>query len=107
MDSGAKLGVRYVTKYIDKVQDDVVYEVAILYYNEIQDYKAAMQYFNQVNDKENFPDEAAQASYYSAICENKIKKNSNFANSQENLFNFEEYNSSNLEDTNTSKYSCL
>ena len=104
MDSGAKLGVRYVTKYIDKVQDDVVYEVAILYYNEIQDYKAAMQYFNQVNDKENFPDEAAQASYYSAICENKIKKNSNFANSQENLFNFEEYNSSNLEDTNTSKY---
>ena len=104
MDSGAKLGVRYVTKYIDKVQDDVVYEVAILYYNEIQDYKAAMQYFNQVNDKENFPDEAAHASYYSAICENKIKKNSNFANSQENLFNFEEYNSSNLEDTNTSKY---
>ena len=55
MDSGAKLGVRYVTKYIDKVQDDVVYEVAILYYNEIQDYKAAMQYFNQVNDKRELP----------------------------------------------------
>ena len=71
MDSGAKLGVRYVTKYIDKVQDDVVYEVAILYYNEIQDYKAAMQYFNQVNDKENFPDEAAQASYYSTESDRK------------------------------------
>lgn len=104
IDSGAKLGVRYVTKYMDKVQDDVVYEVAIIYYNEIQDYKAAMQYFNQVDDSGNFPDEAAQASYYSAICENKIKKNSGFANSKENLFSFEEYNSTNLEDTNPSKY---
>ena len=85
VDSGAKLGVRYVTKYIDKVNADVVYEVAIIYYNEIQDYKAAMQYFNQVNDSANFPDETAQAAYYSAICENKIKKNSNFANSKENL----------------------
>ena len=104
VDSGAKLGVRYVTKYIDKVNADVVYEVAIIYYNEIQDYKAAMQYFNQVNDSSNFPDETAQAAYYSAICENKIKKNSNFANSKENLISFEEYNSEDLEDTNPSKY---
>ena len=104
VDSGAKLGVRYVTKYIDKVNADVVYEVAIIYYNEIQDYKAAMQYFNQVNDSANFPDETAQAAYYSAICENKIKKNSNFANSKENLVNFETYNSEELEDTNPSKY---
>ena len=63
-----------------------------------------MQYFNQVNDSANFPDETAQAAYYSAICENKIKKNSNFANSKENLVNFETYNSEELEDTNPSKY---
>lgn len=44
-----------MTKYMDKVQDDVVYEVAIIYYNEIQDYKAAMQYFNEVDDSGNFP----------------------------------------------------
>ncbi len=104
VESGAEIGVRYVTKYIDSVADDVVYEVAIIYYNEIQDYKTAMKYFNEVSDSENFPDEVTQASYYSAICENKINKNSSFANSKDNLFSFEEYNSSELEDTNTSKY---
>ncbi len=104
VESSAEMGVRYVTKYIDSVEDDVVYEVAIIYYNEIQDYKTAMKYFNEVNDEENFPDETAQAAYYSAICENKINKSSSFSSSKDNLFSFEEYNSSELEDTNTSKY---
>ena len=104
VESSAEMGVRYVTKYIDSVEDDVVYEVAIIYYNEIQDYKTAMKYFNEVDDEENFPDETAQAAYYSAICENKINKSSSFSSSKDNLFSFEEYNSSELEDTNTSKY---
>jgi serine/threonine-protein kinase len=104
VESGAEMGVRYVTKYIDKVQDDVIYEVAIIYYNEVQDYKTAMKYFNEVNNSKDFPDETQQASYYSAICENKIKKNSNFAGSKDNLFNFENYNSTELSDTNAGKY---
>lgn len=104
VESGAEMGVRYVTKYIDYVADDVIYEVAIIYYNEVQDYKTAMKYFNEVDDSESFPDETAQASYYSAICENKINKTSGFASSKDNLFSFEEYNSNELEDTNTSKY---
>jgi serine/threonine-protein kinase len=104
VESGAELGVRYVTKYMDKVQDDVKYQVAIIYYNEVQDYKTAMKYFNEVKDDKNFPDETEQAAYYSAICENKIKKNAGFSASKENLFNFESYNSTELDDTNASKY---
>jgi serine/threonine-protein kinase len=104
VESGAEMGVRYVTKYMDKVKDDVKYEVAIIYYNEVQDYKTAMKYFNEVKDDKEFPDEVEQAAYYSAICENKIKKNSSFANNKDNLFSFENYNSTELSDTNASKY---
>lgn len=104
-ERGAEIGVRYAAKYVDKVQDDVKYEIAIVYYNEVEDYKTAMKYFNDVEDEDKFPDEVEQASYYSAICENKMRKNASFANSKDDLFNFEEYNSNVLAaDTNTSKY---
>ncbi len=104
VDSPAETGLKYAIKYIDEVGADVKYEIAIIYYNEIQDYKTAMKYFKMVDDSDNFPDETEQASYYLAICESKIKKNSNFNDIKDKIFEFEDYNSSNIDDGNISKY---
>ncbi len=103
-DTPAELGIKYAIKYIDNVDADVKYEIAIIYYNELQDYKTAMKYFNMVDDESNFPDETEQADYYAAICESKIKKNTNFNDTRDNIFEFENYNSSSIDDGNTSKY---
>ncbi len=104
VETGAEAGVRYVTKYIDTVSDDVIYQVAIIYYNEVQDYKTAMKYFNMVDDSKNFADEVTQAGYYVAICENKIKATASFSSSKDSLYSFQDYNSANLSDTNVNKY---
>lgn len=103
-DTPAETGIKYAIKYIDNVDADVKYEIAIIYYNELQDYKTAMKYFNMVDDESNFPDETEQADYYAAICESKIKKNTNFNDTRDNIFEFENYNSSSIDDGNTSKY---
>lgn len=102
-ETPAEQGIKYAIKYIDDVDIDVKYEIAIIYYNEVQDYKTAIKYFNMIDDDKNFPDETEQAAYYAAICENKIKKNSNFNDTKENIFEFENYNEG-IEDSNTSKY---
>ncbi|MGN0394290.1 MAG: serine/threonine protein kinase [Coprococcus sp.] len=102
-ETPAEQGIKYAIKYIDDVSDDVKYEIAIIYYNEVQDYKTAMKYFNMVDDEKNFPDETEQAEYYAAICENKIKKNSDFNDTKDSIYEFETYNRS-IDAGNTNKY---
>lgn len=103
-ETGAETGIRYVVKNINAVGDDVIYEIAILYYNEVQDYKSALQYFNMVDDEKKFPDETEQATYYAAICENKINRTSKFSDNKENVFEFEQYNEDSVENANPNKY---
>lgn len=103
-ETGAETGIRYVVKNINVVEDDVIYEIAILYYNEVQDYKSALQYFNMVDDEKKFPDETEQASYYAAICENKINRTSSFSDSKDNIFEFERYNEDSVGNANPNKY---
>jgi serine/threonine-protein kinase len=102
-ESGAEIGVRYVLKYIDDVEDDVIYRVASIYYDELQEYKLARQYFAMVDD-DSFSDEVIQAGYYKAICDNKIDKNANFTDESVSLYEFEEYNESEIDGDNTNKY---
>lgn len=103
-ETGAETGIRYVVKNISAVEDDVVYEIAILYYNEVQDYKSALQYFNMVDNDRRFPDETEQAAYYSAICENKINRTASFSDSKEQVYEFEQFNEDSIDNANPNKY---
>lgn len=103
-DSPAEKGIRFALKYVDDVEDDVLYEIAILYFNEVKDFSAARKYFNMVEDSEQFPEEVEQARYYSALCNNRINKSSNFDDTKEDVYAFQSYNSESISDTDTYKY---
>ena len=57
-----------------------------------------------VGDTENFANDVKQAKYYEAICDNKINKTADFNDSKQEVFDFQQYNSDNIDDTNTYKY---
>ena len=103
-ETPAEKGIKFAVRNIDNVKDDVKFEIALLYFNEVADYNAARKYFNMVKDKDNFPTDVQQAKYYEAICDNKINKTANFDDSKAEIFEFEDYNSANIADTNTYKY---
>lgn len=100
----AEKGIRFALKYIDDVEDDVLFEIATLYYNEVQDYSAARKYFNMVEDDTNFAEDVRQAKYYAAICDNRINKSADFADTKNDVIEFQQYNSDSISDTNTYKY---
>lgn len=103
-ETPAEKGIKFALRNIDKVKDDVKYEIALLYFNEVPDYSAARKYFNMVGDTENFANDVKQAKYYEAICDNKINKTADFNDSKQEVFDFQQYNSDNIDDTNTYKY---
>ncbi len=103
-DSSAVKGIRLALKNIDEVQDDVKFKIAMLYYNEDNNYSSAKQYFNMVDDSKDFPEEAKQAKYYAAMCDSILNKSASFADNEENLYAFQEYNSNAIDDTNPDKY---
>lgn len=103
-ETPAEKGIRFALKYVDNVQDDVLYEIATLYFNEVKDYSAARKYFNMVEDDDQFPEEVEQAKYYSALCDNRINKSSDFDSTKEDLYEFQTYNSDSISDTDTYKY---
>ena len=84
-ETPAEKGIKFAVRNIDNVKDDVKFEIALLYFNEVADYNAARKYFNMVKDKDNFPTDVQQAKYYEAICDNKINKTANFDDSKADL----------------------
>lgn len=103
-ETPAEKGIKFALRNIDKVKDDVKYEIALLYFNEVPDYSAARKYFSMVSDTDNFANDVKQAKYYEAICDNKINKTADFNDSKQEVFDFQQYNSDNIDDTNTYKY---
>lgn len=103
-ETPAEKGIKFALRNIDKVKDDVKYEIALLYFNEVPDYSAARKYFSMVKDSDNFENDVKQAKYYEAICDNKINKTADFNDNKQEVFEFQQYNSDNIEDTNTYKY---
>ena len=47
-NAGSELGAKYVLSHIDAVDDEVKYELALTYYNYLEDYKTASTYFKEV-----------------------------------------------------------
>ena len=103
-ETPAEKGIKFAVRNIDKVKDDVKYEIALLYFNEVPDYSAARKYFSMVKDSDNFANDVQQAKYYEAICDNKINKTANFDDSKQEVFEFQQYNSDYIDDSNTYKY---
>ena len=103
-ETPAEKGIKFAVRNIDKVKDDVKYEIALLYFNEVPDYSAARKYFSRVKDSDNFANDVQQAKYYEAICDNKINKTANFDDSKQEVFEFQQYNSDYIDDSNTYKY---
>lgn len=103
-ESPAEKGIKFAVRNIDNIKDDVKYEVALIYFNEVKDYSAARKYFSMVKDSDSFADDVEQAKYYEAICDSKINKTANFADNKQEIFEFQAFNSDNIEDTNTYKY---
>ena len=103
-ETPAEKGIKFAVRNIDTVKDDVKYEIALLYFNEVPDYSAARKYFSMVKDSDNFANDVQQAKYYEAICDNKINKTANFDDSKQEVFEFQQYNSDYIDDSNTYKY---
>ena len=101
-NAGSELGAKYVLSHIDSVDDEVKYELALTYYNYLEDYKTASTYFKEV--KNSGGDDAEVAGYYASICDNKLKTNASYDDEAESIAAFEKYNYSQVDRGNKNRY---
>ena len=101
-NAGSELGAKYVLSHIDAVDDEVKYELALTYYNYLEDYKTASTYFKEVKNSDG--DDAEVAGYYAAICDNKLKTNASYDDEADSIAAFEKYNYNQVDRGNKNRY---
>lgn len=101
-NAGSELGAKYVLSHIDAVDDEVKYELALTYYNYLEDYKTASTYFKEVKNSNG--DDAEVAGYYAAICDNKLKTNASYDDEADSIAAFEKYNYNQVDRGNKNRY---